>query len=269
MTGEIFGDLADKLRGNLAGEIGGDLAGDIRDDLVGEIRDDFAGEIRGDFAGEIRGDLEGEISGDFNGAFAVSSVLLLHHFLTNELLARRFRGLSVLALPTASGASVMAAAFSKDFVSGSSVSGGRNFLGRPLRSTRFSTIVSVAVSCVIFFLISGKTISSPVLLAGFRKRGRLDPLRIFLLRFSASKATNSASAASKSACSSRIDPGIDRRRLPIIKDLSSVSFFADLSISPFRLAVVATGLTNTFSFGERLFIFLSFFRHFFVFRLTR
>jgi hypothetical protein len=220
-------------------------------------------------AGEIRSDSEGEIRGDFNGVFAVSSVLLLPDFLTGVLPARRFRRLSDVSLTTTSGASVMAAAFSKDFVSGSSVSGGRNFLGRPLRSTRFSTIVSVAVSCVIFFLISGKTISSPVLLAGFRKRGRLDPLRIFLLRFSASKATNSASAASKSACSSRIDPGIGPRHLPIIKDSSLVSFFADLYFSPFRLAVVATGLTNTFSFGERLFIFLSFFRHLFVFRLTR
>jgi hypothetical protein len=184
LTGEILGDLADELRGDLVGEIGGDirddLVGEIRDDLVGEIRGDLTGEIRGDLAGEIRGDLEGEISGDFNGAFAVSSVLLLHHFLTNELLARRFRGLSVVALPTSSGASVMAAAFSKDFISGSSISGGRNFLGRPLRSTRFSTIVSVAVSCAFFFLISGTTIPSADFSAGFLDRDRLDPLRIFL-----------------------------------------------------------------------------------------
>ncbi len=180
MTGEILGDLADELRGDLVGEIGGDLAGDIRDDLVGEIRDDLVGEIRGDLTGEIRGDLEGEIRGDFNGAFAVSSVLILTDFLTDELLARRLRGLSVVALPTASGASVMAAAFSKDFVSGSSVSGGRNFLGRPLRSTRFSTIVSVAVSCGFFFLISGTTIPSADFSAGFFDRDRLDPLRIFL-----------------------------------------------------------------------------------------
>jgi hypothetical protein len=156
------------------------LVGEIRDDFAGEIRGDFAGEIRGDFAGEIRGDLEGEISGDFNEAFAVSPVLLLHHFLTNELLARRFRGLSVVALPAASGASVMAAAFSKDFVSDSFVSGGRNFLDRPLRSTRFSKIVSVAVSCGFFFLISGTTIPSADFSAGFFDRCRLDPLRIFL-----------------------------------------------------------------------------------------
>ncbi len=167
-----MGDLADELRGGLVGE--------IRGDLTGEVRGDLTGEIRGDFAGEIRGDLEGEISGDFNGAFAVSSVLLLHHFLTNELLARRFRRLSVVALPAASGASVMAAAFSKDFVSGSSISGGRNFLGRPLRSTRFSTVPSVSVSCGFFFLISGTTIPSADFSAGFFDRDRLDPLRIFL-----------------------------------------------------------------------------------------
>jgi hypothetical protein len=270
---EIGGDLERETCGDLVGKIVGDFAGDIRDDLAGEIRGDLAGEICGDLAGEIRGDLageirsdsEGEIRGDFNGVFAVSSVLLLPDFLTGVLPARCFRRLSDVSLTTTIGASVMAAAFSKDFVSGSSVSSGRNFLGRPLRSTRFSTIVSVAVSCGFFFLISGKTISSPVFWRDFATGVVWTPCGSSFEDFQPPRPPILPLLPPNWP----VAPSIGRRLLPIIKDSSSVSFFADLSFSPFRLAVVATGLTNTFSFGERLFIFLSFFRHFFVFRLTR